>query len=80
VIQAVQLLAIVLAGLGGAAVVLQRDPRRQVLVAGIQGLLLVMLFMSFAAPDVALSALVVSAFAVPLIALLALAKDREAGR
>jgi uncharacterized MnhB-related membrane protein len=80
VIQAVQLLAVVLVGLGGAGVVLQRDPRRQVLGAGIQGLLLVMLFMSFAAPDVALSALVVGVFPVPLIALLALAKDRGAGR
>jgi energy-converting hydrogenase B subunit D len=71
-----QLVAIALVGLAGLAVVTTRDPLRQVLVVGVYGLLLVLLFVVFQAPDVALSELVVSSVAYPFILLSALAKLR----
>ena len=71
-----QLVVIGLVGLGGVAVVTARDPLRQVLVAGLYGLVLVLLFVVLQAPDVALSELVVSSVAYPFILLVALAKIR----
>jgi energy-converting hydrogenase B subunit D len=71
---AVQALTIVLASVGGTAVVLIREPFRQAMVASFYGLLLVVLFLVYQAPDVALSALVVGAIALPLMVLLVLAK------
>jgi uncharacterized MnhB-related membrane protein len=67
----------VLVALGGPAVVLTRDPLRQALVVGIYGLLLALLFFVLQAPDVALSQIVVSTVAVPIMILLALAKVRS---
>lgn len=55
VLQAVIML---LVALGGASVTLTRDPLRQVIVSGFYGLTLVVLFLVFQAPDVALSAVV----------------------
>jgi energy-converting hydrogenase B subunit D len=72
-----QLVAMVLVGLGGLAVVTTREPVRQALVAGLYGLTLVVLFVIFQAPDVALSMLVVSSVATPFILLTALAKLRK---
>jgi uncharacterized MnhB-related membrane protein len=74
-----QVVVIILVALGGLAVVTARDPLRQVLVLGLYGLTLVVLFVVLQAPDVALSALVVSAVAMPFVLLAALAKlkDRE---
>jgi uncharacterized MnhB-related membrane protein len=69
-----QLVILLLVAAGGTAVVAARDPRRQVIVNGIYGLLLVVLFLVFQAPDVALSALVVGAVGAPLIILITLAK------
>jgi energy-converting hydrogenase B subunit D len=69
-----QLVAIVLVGLGGLAVVAARDPLRQAIVFGLFGLGLGVLFVVFQAPDVALSELVASAVALPFILLTALAK------
>jgi energy-converting hydrogenase B subunit D len=66
VLQVVALLAV--AG-GGTAVVLTRDPTRQVIVTGFFGLLLAILFFIFQAPDVA-----------PVMALLTIAKLRERAR
>jgi uncharacterized MnhB-related membrane protein len=77
VIQAVALVAV--AG-GGTAVVLTRDPARQVVVTGLFGLLLAVLFFAFQAPDVALSQIVVGGVALPVMALLTLAKLRERAR
>ena len=77
VIQAVALLAV--AG-GGTAVVLTRDPARQVVVTGLFGLLLAVLFFAFQAPDVALSQIVVGGVALPVMVLLTLAKLREQAR
>ena len=69
-----QVVAIGLVALGGLAVVTARDPLRQALVYGLFGLGLGVLFVIFQAPDVALSALVVSAVAFPFILLTALTK------
>jgi uncharacterized MnhB-related membrane protein len=71
-----QVVAIVLVGLGALAVVSTRDPLRQTLVAGLYGLLLAVLFVVLQAPDVALSELVVSSVALPFVLLTALAKLR----
>jgi uncharacterized MnhB-related membrane protein len=71
-------LAILLLVAGGAtAVVLIRDPLRQVFVYGFYGLLLVVLFLVFQAPDVALSELVVGTVAFPLILLVAIERVRR---
>jgi energy-converting hydrogenase B subunit D len=60
--------------LAGTATVLVRDPARQAIVAGVFGFSLVLLFTVLQAPDVALSALVVSTVAMPAMLLLALAQ------
>jgi uncharacterized MnhB-related membrane protein len=69
-----------LVGLVGAAVALTRDPLRQVVVFGLYGLLLSVLFVVFQAPDVGLSELVVGTVGFPLILLAALAKVRRGDR
>lgn len=74
---ALQATALVLVALGGAAVVLQRDPTRQAVLAGLFGLALAVLFLAFQAPDVALSALVVGAVALPAMILFALERVRD---
>lgn len=76
IVSALQAVILVLVALGGLGVVLTREPLRQTLVVGIYGLLLVVLFFVFQAPDVALSAIVVGTVALPLMLLLALAKVR----
>jgi uncharacterized MnhB-related membrane protein len=77
VLRAVALIAV---AMGGTMVVLTRDPVRQVIVTGFFGLLLAVLFFVVQAPDVALSQIVVGAVALPLMALLTLAKLRERTR
>ena len=69
-----QVVALVLVGAGGLAVVLVRDLLRQALLNGFYGLALVVLFLVFQAPDVALSALAVGGAAAPLVILATLAK------
>ena len=76
-LQAVALLAV---AAGGTAVVVMRDPTRQVIVTGFFGLLLAILFFVFQAPDVALSQIVVGGVALPVMVLLTLAKLRELRR
>jgi energy-converting hydrogenase B subunit D len=71
-----QVVALLLVAAAGLAVVLQRDPLRQTVVNGLYGLLLVVLFMVFQAPDVALSMLAVGAIAYPLVLLVAIARVR----
>jgi energy-converting hydrogenase B subunit D len=71
-----QVVVILLVGLGGLAVVLVRDPLRQAIVLGLFGLGLGVLFVVFQAPDVALSELVVSAVAFPFVLLTTLTKLR----
>ena len=72
-----QIAALAAVAIGGGAVVLATDPLRQVLVLGIYGLSLTMVFFVFQAPDVALSEIVVSTVGLPVMILLALRKVRQ---
>jgi energy-converting hydrogenase B subunit D len=73
---AVQAVLLVVVAVAGTAVVGVRDPVRQAVVSGVFGVSLATLFFAFGAPDVALSMIVVSSIAVPLMVLLALARIR----
>jgi uncharacterized MnhB-related membrane protein len=57
--------------------VLVRDTLRQIVVNGLYGLVLAVVFLVFQAPDVALSMLVVGAVGYPLVVLIAIAKSRD---
>jgi energy-converting hydrogenase B subunit D len=72
-----QLTVLVLVAVMATAVVLTRQPVRQVIVLSVYGLLLALLFLAFQAPDVTLSELTVGAVALPLLLMLGLAKVRE---
>jgi energy-converting hydrogenase B subunit D len=72
-----QIAAVAAVAVGGGAVVIAPDPLRQVLVLGIYGLSLTVLFFVFQSPDVALSELVVSSVGLPVMVLLTLRKIRE---
>jgi uncharacterized MnhB-related membrane protein len=76
-VTAIQVIALLLVAIAGPAVVLTRDPLRQVPVNGIFGLLLALLFFVFQAPDVALSEIVVGSIAVPAMVLLAIGRVRR---
>jgi energy-converting hydrogenase B subunit D len=76
-VTALHVTALLVVAVSGTAVVLMRDPLRQLVVAGFFGLALALLFFVFGAPDVALSQIVVATVAVPLLALLTLARMRE---
>ncbi len=70
----VQLVTLGLVATSALAVVLIQDVLRQAIVLGIYGLALTALFVVLQAPDVALSAIVVSAGAYPVIVVVAYAK------
>jgi energy-converting hydrogenase B subunit D len=72
-----QATCLVVVAIVGTLVVATRDPLRQAAVVGVFGLALAALFMSFQAPDVALSQIVIGAIVVPVLVLLAMAKIRE---
>jgi energy-converting hydrogenase B subunit D len=72
-----QIIALVLVAVGGAAVVLTGEPLRQTMVLGIYAIALTFLFFTFQAPDVALSEIVVSGIGLPVIVLAALRKIRQ---
>jgi energy-converting hydrogenase B subunit D len=76
-VTALQIIALVLVALGGAAVVFTSEPLRQTMVLGIYGIALMLLFFVFQAPDVALSEIVVTGLGLPLIILAALRKIRQ---
>jgi uncharacterized MnhB-related membrane protein len=69
-----QAVALLFTALGALVVVLARDVVRQALLFSLYGFSLVVLFLVFQAPDVALSALVVSAIAYPLVLVGAIAR------
>jgi energy-converting hydrogenase B subunit D len=71
-----QLVVLVLVGLNGLEVVLMRDPVRQAILVSFFGLQLAVLFFTFQAPDVSLSALTVGSVALPLMLLAAIARIR----
>jgi energy-converting hydrogenase B subunit D len=64
----------------GTTVVLARDPLRQAIVNGFYGLVGVLVFVVFQAPDVALSELVVGSVAMPLVLFVAIVRVRRKGR
>ena len=72
-----QVVIFALVAIAATAVVLTRDVQRQILVNGVYGILLVILFVVLAAPDVALSMLVVSTVAYPLVLLVAITRIRK---
>jgi uncharacterized MnhB-related membrane protein len=77
----IQAAALILAALGATAVALCLNPLRQIVLSGVYGLVLAILFVTLQAPDVALSMLVVSTVAYPLIVLAAITRCRQrAGR
>ena len=75
-----QAVVFALVALGAPLVVLTRDPLRQAVVNGIYGVSLVLLFVVLEAPDPALSMLVVSGIAYPLVILAAVARVRAERR
>lgn len=72
-----QSVALALVALGALAIVLTRDLTKLVIVNGFYGLVLVLLFVIYAAPDVALSMLVVTTVAYPLVLLAAISRIRK---
>jgi energy-converting hydrogenase B subunit D len=72
-----QAVVLVLAALLATAVALTRNVLRQIVVNGVYGLMLVILFVVLQAPDVALSMLVVTAVAYPVIVLAAIGRTRK---
>jgi energy-converting hydrogenase B subunit D len=72
-----QVVLLVLVAAGATALVLSRDPLRQVVLVSVYGVLLAVLFTAFQAPDVTLSALTVGAVILPALLLLTLAKVRR---
>jgi uncharacterized MnhB-related membrane protein len=71
-----QYVILLLVAAAATCVVLTRDVLQQIVVNGLYGLALVVLFTVFAAPDVALSMLVVSTVGYPLVVLIAIARSR----
>ena len=72
-----QAIAMVSMGIVGTGVVLARDPVRQALILGIYGMTMIATFLALQAPDVALSAIVVTTIGLPPMVLLALRKLHE---
>jgi energy-converting hydrogenase B subunit D len=72
-----QAIAVLSMGIVGTFVVLARDPLRQVLILGIYGMTMIVAFFALQAPDVALSAIVITTVGLPPMVLLALRKLRE---
>ena len=74
---AVQAVALVLVAAAGTLVVALEDPQRQAVGSSLFGLTLAILFLSFQAPDVALSQIAVGGVALPAMVLLTIAKVRR---
>ena len=61
---------------GAAAVVFTDDPQRQAITMSVYGVVMTVLFVLLAAPDVALSQVVVGTAIVPLMVMLTIRKIR----
>ena len=72
--KAFEILLFSLLGVIGTAVVLTRNPKRQIFIAGVFGLVEAILFYALQSPDVALSELAVGTIALPALVLVTLAK------
>lgn len=69
-------IALTLVLAGAVAVVFTDDPKRQAVTLSVYGLLMGVLFMLLAAPDVALSQIVIGTAVVPLMVMLTIRKIR----
>ena len=69
-----QTFLLALIALSGTAVALTRNPKHQIFIAGLYGLLEAILFYTLHSPDVALSELAVGTVALPTLVLATLAK------
>lgn len=69
-------MALVLVGLAGTAVVLTREPDRLAVSLSVLGVMLTVMFVVVQAPDVALSQLGVGAAVLPLMVMLTIRKIR----
>jgi energy-converting hydrogenase B subunit D len=69
-------IALTLVLAGGVAVVFSDEPQRQAVTLSVYGMLMTLLFFLLAAPDVALSQVVVGTVLVPLMVMLAIRKIR----
>ena len=74
---ALQVTLLVLIAAGATAVVVIREPVRQVIALSAYGVLLAVLFLAVQAPDVTLSELTVGSVVLPVLLLLTLAKVRR---
>ena len=72
-----QVAILLFVGITATAVVFTRNPVAQVIGLTFYGLLFAVLFFALQAPDVAFSQVVVGAVAIPLMALLTLAKIKS---
>lgn len=72
-----QAVALILCALAATAVALCLNPLRQIVLSGIYGLILTITFVTLQAPDVALSMLVVTTVAYPLVVLAAIGRTRR---
>ena len=72
-----QAVALALVAVAATIVVLVRSPLKQAIAVAYFGLQLAIVFFTFQAPDVALSAIAVSAVGLPMMILLALARIRR---
>jgi energy-converting hydrogenase B subunit D len=68
-----------LVAIGGTVVTCTTDPARQAVTLSVYGVLLSVLFLALAAPDVALSQVAVGSAVVPLMVLLAVRTVRTVG-
>jgi uncharacterized MnhB-related membrane protein len=66
-----------LVAIGGTVVVSTSDPKRQAVTLSVYGVLLSVLFLALAAPDVALSQVAIGSAVVPLMVLLAVRTVRS---
>jgi uncharacterized MnhB-related membrane protein len=69
-------IALTLVLAGAVAVVFTDDPQRQAVTLSVYGLLMTVLFLLLASPDVALSQVVVGTAIVPLMVMLTIRKIR----
>ena len=74
---ALQVTLLVLIAAGATAVVVIREPVRQVIALSAYGVLLAVLFLAVQAPDVTLSELTVGSVVLPMLLLLTLAKVKR---
>lgn len=68
-----------LVAVGGTIVTCTADPSRQAVILSVYGVLLSVLFLALAAPDVALSQVAIGSAVVPLMVLLTVRTVRSAG-